>query len=87
MKEDNINQNECQIHVMPTPISDEDLSALFKGLVNVVKKKFELDTKSHFIAINNNMNKLSKALEEKTAECNRLKNEIIYLKSKIKNDE
>ena len=33
----------CNIHVMPSTISDADISALFQGLVNVVKKKFELD--------------------------------------------
>ena len=73
----------CQIHVMPTCITDEDITALFNGIIAVVKKKFELDSRSSLININNNMNKLAKELNEKRAECNRLKNEIIYLKSKL----
>ncbi|MBR2969833.1 MAG: hypothetical protein IKC49_02135 [Clostridia bacterium] len=78
-----MDNKECQIHMMPTKISDEDISALFNGIINVVKKKYELDTKSHLININNNMNKLIKELNEKRAECNRLKNEILYLKSEL----
>ena len=74
----------CQIHVMPPSISDEDISALFNGILNVVKKKFELECKANILNLNSNIENLIKALNEKTAECNRLKNEIIYLKSKIK---
>lgn len=85
MENKEINEKEiCNIHVMPPAISDADISALFNGLLNVVKKKFELDTKSNIINMNLNIEKLMKELNEKQAECNRLKNEIIYLKSKIK---
>ncbi len=76
-------KKDCQIHIMPTKITDEDITALFNGIINVVKKKVELDTRSHLININNNMNKLMKELNEKRKECNRLKNEIIYLKSQL----
>ena len=88
MKEkDHLNNENCQIHVMPTAITDADISSLFNGLLNVVKKKFELDTKSNLIAINNNINRLKKELDEKRAECIRLKNEIIYLKSELSSRE
>lgn len=83
-KENNFKKDDCQIHVMPPTITDEDLTALFNGILNVVKKKFELETKSNIINMNLNIERLMKELSEKQAECNRLKNEIIYLKSKIK---
>ena len=75
----------CQIHVMPPSISDEDISALFNGILNVVKKKFELETKASIINLNSSIEKLMKELNEKRAECIRLKNEVIYLKSQLKN--
>ena len=50
-------------------------------ILNVVKKKIELDTKAEILNMNTNLSKLMKELQEKTAECNRLKNEIIFLKS------
>ena len=85
MKNNEIETNEnCQIHVMPPAISDADISALFNGILNVVKKKFELETKSNIINMNLSIEKLMKELKEKQAECNRLKNEIVFLKSKIK---
>ena len=78
----NENKNgKCNIHVMPSTISDEDISALFQGLLNVVKKKFELDSQSRFINVNFNLEKLKNDLKSKINECNRLKNEIIHLKS------
>ena len=73
----------CQIHVMPTAISDEDISALFNGIVNIVKKKCELESKANIINLNSNIELLLKELNEKKAECIRLKNEILYLKSKL----
>lgn len=73
-----------KIHVMPPQISDEDISALFNGIVNVVKKKFELEKNAETINLNLNIQHLVKELKEKQNEINRLKNEIIYLKSKIK---
>ena len=78
-----IETNDCQIHVMPPSISDDDISALFNGILNVVKKKFELETKANIINLNASIEKLMKQLNEKTAECNRLKNEILYLKSNL----
>ncbi|MFQ6752113.1 MAG: hypothetical protein ACLRFL_00915 [Clostridia bacterium] len=78
-----MDKKDCQIHMMPTRITDEDITSLFNGIINVVKKKVELDTRSHLININNNMNKLMKELNEKRSECNRLKNEIIHLKSEL----
>lgn len=82
MKE-NENKENCQIHIMPSQITDSDLTALFNGILNVVKKKFELDTKSEILCMNQNMQTLASSLKEKEAECIRLKNEIIYLKSQL----
>lgn len=80
---ENKNSN-YKIHVMPPAISDEDITALFNGIVNVVKKKFELEKNAEVINLNINHERLVKELKEKQAEISRLKNEIIYLKSKIK---
>ncbi len=77
-------QNGYNIHVMPPAITDADITALFNGIINIVKKKIELDTKSQIINMNVSIEKLMKELQEKQAECNRLKNEIIYLKSLLK---
>ena len=73
----------AKIYVMPPQITDADITALFNGIVNVVKKKCELETKAEILNINANYDKLLKDFKEKQAECNRLKNEIIYLKSQI----
>ena len=84
----NTNQNENQnfkIHVMPPAITDEDITALFKGIVNVVKKKFELEKNAETINLNLNVERLVKELHEKQAEINRLKNEIIHLKTQLEN--
>lgn len=75
----------CKLHIMPTPITDNDITALFNGVVNVVKKKFELETKSEIISINSNLQKTLNKLKEKEAECIRLKNEIIFLRSELDN--
>jgi len=83
---DNQNVNKCKIHTMPSSISDNDISALFNGLLNVVKKKFELDNQAVLLDINNNMQALASELKSKIAECNRLKNEILYLKSLLNNN-
>ena len=77
----NLNE-ECHLHVMPPIISDEDITSLFKGLIGVVRKKIELETRAEIINMNINMEKLVKELKEKQAECNRLKNELLYLKTK-----
>ncbi len=71
----------CTIHVLPQTISDNDINSLFLGLVDIVKKKIELDYKSQFITLGSNYSKIEKRLKEKTAECNRLKNELLFLKS------
>ena len=73
-----------KIHVMPPAISDEDISALFNGIVNVVKRKYELEKNAETINLNINLDRLMKELKEKQAEIIRHKNEIIYLKTKIK---
>lgn len=86
IKDTNPNIDKCNIHVMPPNISDEDITALFNGILNVVKKKIELDTKAEIINMNTNMQQLMKELQEKQAECNRLKNEIIFLKSQQNHD-
>ena len=81
----NNNQNKkCNIFVMEPPISDEDITALFNGIVNIMRRKIELESRAEIINSNLNLTKIKKELESKIAECNRLKNEIIYLKSKIK---
>jgi len=72
-----------KIKVFPSQISEEDIQSLFLGLVRVVKKKFELDSRAEIINLNLNVENLVKQLHEKQAECNRLKNEIIFLKSQI----
>lgn len=75
------NKTKCNIHVMPHSITDNDINALFGGLLDVVKKKFELDNKQQFYNLNYSNEKLKAELKNKISECNRLKNEIIYLKS------
>ncbi len=72
-----------KIHVMPPCITDEDITALFNGIVNVVKKKFELEKNAETINLNLNVERLIKEVHEKQAEINRLKNEIIFLKSQL----
>lgn len=74
-----------KIHVMPPSITDEDISALFNGILNVVRKKFELEKNAETINLHLSMDSTLKELKEKNAEIIRLKNEIIYLKSQIKN--
>ena len=83
INDDNKNQK-FNIHVMPPQITDEDITALFNGIVNVVKKKFELEKNAETLNLNFSMEKLIKELKEKNNEIIRLKNEIIYLKSKLK---
>ena len=62
------NHPNYKIHVMPPQISDEDISALFNGIVNVVKKKFELEKNAETINLNINIQKLIKELKEKQNE-------------------
>ena len=82
----NINENNnYKIHVMQPSITDEDITALFNGIVNVVKKKYALEKNAETINLNFNIKKLMKELKEKQAEIARLKNEIIFLKSQLNN--
>ena len=81
-KIDNQKIGKCNLYVMPSQITDSDISALFNGLLNVVKKKFELDFEAQFVNYNINIDNLKRELKNKTNECNRLKNEIINLKAK-----
>ncbi|MBE7076552.1 MAG: hypothetical protein E7374_01525 [Clostridiales bacterium] len=78
-------EHHCNIHMMPPPITDEDISALFNGLISIVKKKIELETRAEVISMNENVENLKQLLKEKQAECVRLKNEIIYLKNELLN--
>jgi len=80
-------ESNYKIHVMPPSITDEDITALFNGIVNVVKKKFELEKNAETINLNINYEKVVRELNEKSAEIIRLKNEIIYLKSQLKQKE
>lgn len=80
MEKSNKNKK-CNIHVMPHSITDNDINALFCGLLDVVKKKFELDNQQQFYNLNYSNDQLKNELKNKINECNRLKNEIIYLKS------
>ena len=73
---------ECNVMCMPPLISDEDITALFNGLIGVVRKKVELESRSEIINMNISYQKLLKELKEKQAECTRLKNELLYYKSK-----
>lgn len=75
----------CRLHVMPPQISDEDINALFSGLVSIVRRKIELESRAEIININLNYDKLARALKAKQAECVRLKNEILNLKSQLEN--
>lgn len=75
----------CRLHVMPPQISDEDINALFSGLVSIVRRKIELESRAEIININLNYDKLSRELKAKQAECVRLKNEILNLKSQLEN--
>ena len=78
-----IKNHSCNVLVMPPKISDDDITALFNGILKIVKRKFELENNCEIINLNSNLHKLKQQLKEKQAECNRLKNEIIYLKSKL----
>ena len=73
----------CLVHVMPPSITDEDISALLNGIIGVMRRKIELENQAELINMNIDINKLRKELKEKTAECVRLKNEILLLKSKL----
>ena len=81
-KIDKSNKSNCNLIVMPPLISDEDITALFKGLIGVVRKKIELETRYEIINMNISNQKLLKELKEKQSECNRLKNELLYYKNK-----
>lgn len=82
-KNDESQKENFTLHVMPPNITDDDITALFNGIINVVKKKFELEKNAETINLNLNMERLLKELKEKQAEIIRLKNEIIFLKSQL----
>lgn len=85
MKENKTENPNYKIHVMPPAITDADITALFNGIINVVKKKIELEKNAEIINLNIDHNRLLRELKEKQAEINRLKNEIIHLKSQLNN--
>ena len=76
-----------KIHVMPPSITDEDIDALFRGIVSVVKKKFELEKNAETINLNFDIKRLVNELKEKQSEIIRLKNEIIFLKSQLESSQ
>lgn len=76
-------KTDCTMYVMPPQITDEDITALFNGIINVVRKKIELENKAEILNTNISLENTLKALREKESECIRLKNEIIYLKEKL----
>lgn len=82
---DKDNEKQCKMHIMPPTITDQDISALFNGILLVVKKKIELETRAEVITANMTNEKLMRELKAKQAECNRLKNEILHLKSQLNN--
>ena len=84
---DNSTKESCLVHVMPPAITDEDISALLNGIIGVMRRKIELETQAELINMNIDITRLKKELKEKTAECIRLKNEIILLKSKTTQEE
>ena len=86
-KEEKSNKSKINwtLHVMPPQISDEDINALFSGLVSIVRRKIELESRAEIININLSYDKLSRELKSKQAECVRLKNEILNLKSQLEN--
>ena len=57
-----------KIHVMPPAITDADITALFNGIINVVKKKIELEKNAEIINMNIHQEKLIKELNEKLRE-------------------
>ncbi len=79
-----LSSKSCKVHVMPPSISDADINSLFGGIINIMRHKLELEAKAEIINISIDYDRLLKELHEKKAECNRLKNEIIYLKSQLK---
>ena len=87
MKKTTSQNSDCTLHVMPPQISDQDINILFNGIIGVVRKKFELENKAQILNANINLEKTLKALKEKEAECIRLKNEIIFLKKKLQENQ
>ncbi len=81
IKNQNSQTENCNVHVMPPQITDDDINALFAGIINIMRRKIELETKAEIINTTSNFEKVLAELKAKTAECNRLKNEIIHLKS------
>lgn len=77
-----ISKPKCNVILMPPRITDEDIMALFGGVLKLVKRKIELDADYEIFNLNNSIKKLQQQLKSKQAECVRLKNEIINLKSK-----
>ncbi len=79
----NENKKNCNVHVMPPPISDEDINALFVGILSIMRRKIELETKAEIINSTANLENVIVELKQKQAECNRLKNEILHLKHEL----
>ena len=50
----NKKKENIKIHVMPPTITDDDILALFNGIINVVKKKCELEKNAETISLNLN---------------------------------
>ena len=71
----------CKIHVMQPQITDEDISSLLNGIIGVIKHKTHLDNQAQIINLTMKITKLERELKQKTAEFNKLKTEISYLKA------
>ncbi len=75
-------QTKCRVSVMPPKIDDNDIVALFNGLLQIVKRKSELDVNAQIINLNNTIIKLKEELKASKKECVKLKNELLFLKAK-----
>lgn len=69
--------NKCNIHTINPIITDKDLSALFDGLMDVVKKKYELDYSAKIMNLDKKIEILTSLIKERDQE-------ILSLKEKLK---
>lgn len=74
----------CKIITLkrPYPITDTELNALFLGLVKIIRQKIEYEASPQ--TKSSDYEKLMILYKSKIKECNRLKNEKLYLMQQIK---
>ena len=65
--------------------TDEDISALFSGVLNIIKEKIFIESESELYRLQKECELLQNALDMKTKELNKIKNKNIYLKTIINN--